>query len=156
MMLHLPIGIAEHFNESPQSERIEMMKIWKMTEVLNLSENQAQKFFPRYNTMIKEIEELAKQQKDVLEKLRETLESEQTIKENDIDVATKKVMDLEKQKLNKKQKFVEDLGDIVSPVQKARYVVLQMQFKDELRRRIREHRPSQFQKGERPRKKQKM
>ena len=38
-------------------QRLEMMKMWRLTEELDLSEEQAGKFFPRYNALEKEIME---------------------------------------------------------------------------------------------------
>lgn len=140
--LHLPLDSLEKSNDSSRGERIEMMKMWRMTEVLDLTEDQAQKFFPKYNIMIKELGELKRQQKDRIEKLRNAVKDEQNIKEKDVDMTMNMFFDLEREKLKKKQKFIEDLGDILAPKQKARYVVFEVNLKEELRRSIREHRKS--------------
>ena len=144
-----PEGDMPNPPEPPQRERIEMMKMWKLTEVLELSEDQAQKFFPRYNSLVKELEGLVKQQKEQMDELREMVKKEKGIKEKEVDGMMKKIMDLEKQKLDKKQKFVEDLGNILTPEQKAKYIVFEVHFKEELRRKIRD-RATRFKKDELP------
>lgn len=124
---------------SPQGERLEMMKIWKLTEVLDLSEDQAQKFFPRHNSLVEELEELSKQQKEMMDDLHKKVKEEKSISEKDVDAILKKVLDIEREKLQEKQMFVEKLGDILTPEQKAKYVVFEVHFRRELMRQIREH-----------------
>ena len=43
------------FQDHRRVNRLEMMKMWQLTERLALTEEQASKFFPRYNALEKEL-----------------------------------------------------------------------------------------------------
>lgn len=119
-------------------QRLEMMKMWRLTEELNLSEEQASKFFPRYNALEKEIMDISKQQKELLKGLRERAKSDQEISQSELDEITKKVSDLEQQKIQKKQQFFEDLDDFLSTDQRAHYLGFELRFKEDLRKGMRD------------------
>ncbi|MEE9167682.1 MAG: hypothetical protein V3U24_09540 [Candidatus Neomarinimicrobiota bacterium] len=125
---------------SRQSERFELMKMWKLTDVLGLSEEQAQKFFPRHNSLVDGLEELSEQQKELMSGLHEAVDEGKTVTDKDVNGVMKKVLDMERMKLNQKQDFVENLGDILTPEQKAKYVVFEVRFREHLLRQIREQR----------------
>lgn len=132
--LHPPV--APGVPGGPQGERIEMIKMWKLTESLDLSEEQAQKFFPRYNSLVKELEDLGKQQRDLMKGMGEMLKEGKKVNEKELDRTVKQVTEIEKRKIDKKQQFVEGLGDILTPDQRAKYIVFEARFKRELRERI--------------------
>ena len=57
--------------KKPRREQIEMLRIWKMTEELDLSEKQAEKFFPKLRNEDKKIEELENQRQKIYRELNE-------------------------------------------------------------------------------------
>lgn len=130
----------------PARERMEMMKIWKMTEFLDLSEEQAEKFFPRYKALSKELEEMSKQQREVMMAIKEILKGDKEIQGKEIDKIVQKASEIEKKKIDKKQEFIEGLGDVLTARQKAKYIVFEIRFKNQLREAIRHKRPGDPQK----------
>ncbi len=119
-------------------QRLEMMKMWRLTEELNLSEDQAGKFFPRYNALEKEIMDISKEQKELMKGLRKKTLSDEEVSQSELDKITKKVSDLEQQKIQKKQKFFENLDDFLSTDQRARYLGFELRFREELRKGMRD------------------
>ncbi len=69
-------------------QRLEMMKMWRLTEELDLSEEQAGKFFPRYNALEKEIMEMNKDQKEILGSLLQKENSGKEISQKELDEIT--------------------------------------------------------------------
>ena len=118
-----------------RGNRLEMMKMWQLTERLALTEEQASKFFPRYNALEKELRELGTEQRELLGEMRG---EDKEVTDKDLKRITKKVSELEQQKIDRKQDFFEDLDDFLSPGQRAKYYGFELWFKDELRRGLRE------------------
>ena len=61
------------FQDHRRGNRLEMMKMWQLTERLALTEEQASKFFPRYNVLEKELRELAMEQRKQLSQMRKIM-----------------------------------------------------------------------------------
>lgn len=124
--------------DPPQRERMDMMRMWRMTEFLNLSEEQAQKFFPRYNALTSDLEEMSQKQRELMKELRESVKEGKVVKEKEVDETMAELIGIEKQKLDKEKAFVEEIGNVLTSEQKAKYVVFEAHFREELRERIRE------------------
>ena len=117
-----------------------MMKMWHLTEELDLSEDQASKFFPRYNVLENELMDIGKQQRELLVDLKKKKTENREITPSKLDQITKKMSELEQQKIQKKQQFFENLDDILTPDQRASYFGFELRFRKELREGIRNRR----------------
>ena len=115
-----------------RGSRLEMMKMWQLTERLALTEEQASKFFPRYNALEKELRELGMEQRELLFEMRKTMGDDKEITDKELERITKKVSELEQEKIEKKQKFFNGLDEFLSPSQRAGYYGFELWFKDEL------------------------
>ena len=116
-----------------RGNRLEMMKMWQLTEKLELTEEQASKFFPKYNALEKELRELGKEQRELFGEMKKMMGEDKEVTDKDLERITKKVSKLEQQKIDKKQKFFESLDEFLSTDQRARYYGFELWFKDELR-----------------------
>ena len=121
-----------------RGNRLEMMKMWQLTERLALTEEQASKFFPRYNVLEKELRELGMEQRELLFEMKKMMGEDKKITDKELERITKKVSELEQQKIDRKQDFFEDLDDFLSPDQRAKYYGFELRFKDELRQGLKE------------------
>jgi glutathionylspermidine synthase len=61
------------------SERMEMMLIWKLTDELNLTEDQAENFFPLMRSHQKDVMELRRQEKILFEPMYKKIKSNENI-----------------------------------------------------------------------------
>lgn len=116
-------------------EMVETIRIYKMTEELNLTQDQSTKFFPK----LKELR-LAK------EEFRETRlkiadEMEQYLK--DPDKFTKEIkvlvgaLEANEQKLRDIENRVKkEIGNILTPEQQAKFLLFQMQFNKQMREMV--------------------
>ncbi|MFQ6676525.1 MAG: hypothetical protein ACE5LH_09325 [Fidelibacterota bacterium] len=143
-----PYGPGPGDTESSEpGERIRMMKMWKLTELLALTEDQAKVFFPRHNSLSDELQAMSEKQNDLLKKVDEMLDKGGKINDKDLSAILKEITDIEKAKLDRKREFFEKLDDVLTPEQKARYLVFEARFKRELLRHVRDragmesHRP---------------
>ena len=59
------------FNQSERPARVENMVIWRLSEDLNLSTQQAEKFFPRFRDHRKEMDKIKDEERKVYESILE-------------------------------------------------------------------------------------
>ncbi|MFQ6616099.1 MAG: hypothetical protein ACE5HZ_04940 [Fidelibacterota bacterium] len=133
-----PYGPGPHGMEMPQrDEGIRMMKMWKLTEVLELTEDQAKVFFPRHSSFTDQVRALSDKQSDLLKEVDAMLDEGKKIQGKDLSRILEEVTVIEKEKLDKKREFFEGLGDILTPEQKARFLVFEGRFKRDLWHHVR-------------------
>lgn len=112
-------------------ERIRTVRIWKLTEALNLSPDQAAKFFPRLKEFEKSMEENNKMKNEIFQKLRELSRGDKI----DIKVINEKVESLaqiDQEMIRKRKEFMKGLDDILSPQQKVKYLLFERNFRKRL------------------------
>ncbi|MCH8011029.1 MAG: hypothetical protein IIA61_03620 [Candidatus Marinimicrobia bacterium] len=136
----IPDPPLERRVDPKERSRIEMMKMWRLTEHLNLSEEQATKFFPRYKGLSEGIEVLNSRQKELVEEFKKMMEMRDEISDADFNRMMKQFQEIEELKIKEKFKFVHDLSDVLSPEQRARYIIFEVRFKHELKKALREER----------------
>jgi hypothetical protein len=117
--------------------RISMMRVFALTEALELDEDTAVRLFPYLRTGDQEMRELHQQQRAAKKRLRKLVESgEVDDKTLDATVGTLAGLEIELTKARKKQ-FL-GLKSILTPDQRAKFFVAQERFDREMRGRLRE------------------
>lgn len=116
-------------------KRIDMIRMWRLTEDLDLDEQTGSKLFPLLRHYEEKRRELAREREELLFALKGLLKSgkpqeerlRSLMKEWD-EIRTKE------QELNRKEK--EDMKGILSIEQQAKYLIFQQEFMKEMRRMI--------------------
>ena len=126
-------AIGQKLSYGSPEGRLEMMKMWKMTEILELSEEQASRFFPRYNSLEKELKNISVKQRELLIKMKKLTGKKNGITEKELENIVSKISNLEEDKKEKKKKFFEGLDQVLSTDQMAKYYGFEIWFKEELR-----------------------
>lgn len=118
-------------------KRIETIKIWKLTEELNLTEQQSEKFFPVYNKFKDELKATETERRQVIEKLDEL-----TVKENSSADEINKLLDeiesLDGNFNSIKAVFRSKLEDILTIQQIGRLYVFEVMFQRQMQEIIRD------------------
>ena len=118
-------------------KRINTIKIWKMTEELNLSEQQSEKFFPIYNTFESKRKETEDQRLDLLRKLDDL-----TLEENPSEAEIYKLIDqlenIDQQMVNNRVEFKNKLKEILTTRQIGRLFVFEIKFQRQIQNIIRD------------------
>jgi hypothetical protein len=118
-------------------KRIETMKMWKLTEALNLDEKLASRLFPL-------LHEFDRKREGVEREIRKEIASLKAVIETHDEPAMKEIM----ASLEKKHDALQRLGDeersrlreILTVEQQAKYLIFKMEFKREIRKMIAESR----------------
>lgn len=117
-------------------EIIEKVRIYKLTEALDLTEEQTTKFFPHLKEMRKTEQEFQKQRLELIQKLRDLLKN--NAQEQEIVNVLNKFQEIHKKRITAQMKEIEDLRQILTPVQQAKFMIFQEDFEREIRELIRE------------------
>lgn len=127
------------------------MNIWKLTEELELTEEQAEKFFPKFRTHQDKMENLRKEGKDVFKPIFETLKDGKDVSDKDLDAALKKFEKLEREKVDNQIAFVKSLDGTLTNTQLAKLMLAPHKMRREAKDNIRKHKKTQNRRHKRDR-----
>ncbi len=122
--------------EKDPREIIEKVRIYRLTEELDLNEEQAAKFFPRLKDIRKTEQMFHKQKMEIVRELKELLK--EGAKEQEIIKVLNKFQELQKKRFESQLKEIEGIRNILTPEQQARFLVFQEEFEKEIRDLIKE------------------
>lgn len=122
--------------EVPEGRRlIETIKIWKMTEALNLNEHQAAKLFPRLAQLEASRREFHRQQRMLRDELSELLK-QQPLRDQEVKARLERLERTEIDFREREQAIRGGLRTILSVEQQARLALFEDRFETEMRRAI--------------------
>lgn len=114
-------------------ERMESLRIWKMTEFLELSSDQSVLFFPKLREYEASIRSDQEGQREIIRRINEKIEREaDRISQEDVRKYTQQMTDFEKRIIDKKQKFILDLSDVLTPEQQMKFIIFDSNFRNRL------------------------
>lgn len=118
-------------------ERMEMMMTWKLTNDLDLTPEQADKFFPRFKEHREKMGDLEKETFNVSEKIKEKIDSGKEISVTELNEALENLNQLEMMKIDEKERFINEMSDYLSTNQLAKLALYKHYFIKDLRKEIR-------------------
>ena len=121
-----------------RSERRESMVIWRLTEDLDLSSEQAEKFFPRFREHRAKLDEFNKDERKILMDVRVKIRDEEEISQSDMERTIKKVAELRKDRVDLEYKFILGMGDILNPNQIVKLSVFKQRLMKEVQGNMRD------------------
>ena len=125
--------------EAPvRSERMESMVIWRLTDHLELSSDQAEKFFPRFREHRKDIKQLGKDEREIYESIRKQMDDDKELSKADVKKTIDRVSQLRKTRVDLETKFVLGMDDILTPNQMVKLGVFKERMMHEMRDEMRD------------------
>ena len=121
-----------------RSERRESMVIWRLTEDLDLSSEQAEKFFPRFREHRGRIDEFNRDERKILMDVRVKIRDEEEISKSEMERTIKKVAELRKDRVDLEYKFILGMGDILNPNQMVKLSVFKQRLMNEMQGNFRD------------------
>lgn len=122
--------------EVPEARRlIETIKIWKMTEALNLNEHQAARLFPKLAQLEASRREFHRQQRMLRDELSELLK-QQPLRDQEVKARLERLERTEIDFREREQAIRGGLRTILSVEQQARLALFEDRFETEMRRAI--------------------
>ena len=118
------------------SERMEMMMIWKLTEHLELTEDQAEKFFPSMRAHQKQVLKIRKKEKELFTPLYKKVKKGEDVSKAEATKLLNNVASFEQRKSKTRIDFVKNSGDILNPTQQVKLLMFDGQMKQQVRERM--------------------
>ena len=127
--------------------RMEMMMVWKLTDYLNLSEQQAEKLFPRMRNHRVEIGKYHKDEKELFDSYLSKIKKGEKVSQSDVNTMLTKMETLSQKKSNNRIKFIRSTSDILDPNQQIMFMSFEPYMKEQAQKGMKEN----FRKGPKPR-----
>lgn len=120
------------------SEKARMLMKWKMTEYLDITEEQGDKFFPRLNSFQKKHTSIRKQIGELFDEVEELIDDGK-VKLKSVEKIKNQINDLEHQKHELRMNFLNENKDILTDEQFAKLLVFEYKFKQKLKKDFNSH-----------------
>ena len=118
------------------SERMEMMLIWKLTDELELTEDQAQTFFPLMRSHQKEVMELRREV--LFQPMYEKIKSDEKVGQSEVNSLLKEIAKMDDKKTKHRVKFIKKSSEVLEPSQQLRLLMFEPRMKSEVQTQMRE------------------
>ena len=132
-------------------KNMKTMNIWKLTEELELSEEQAEKFFPKFRAQQEKMEKLREEGKESLKPIFESLKESKDISESVLNDALMTFERLEQQKINDKIAFIKSLDGTLTNTQRSKLMIAPHKMRREAKDNIKKHKKSRNRRHKRDR-----
>ena len=132
VIIILLLSVFLQAQEVASKKNMKIMMKWKLTEYLDLGEEQAEKFFPKMNSHEKDIKKINDQIKALRIEMERQIESgvsDKKINRENIE----KIQELEQTKLSLKSKYLLSLEDVLDAKQVSKLMVFEKKFKRSLK-----------------------
>ena len=118
--------------------RMETMMVWKLTDYLNLSEQQAEKLFPRMRRHRMRMGDLHAEEKDLFDSYLSKIKKEEKISQSDVNAMLKKMESLGQKKSTNQIDFIRSTKDILDPEQQIMFMSFEPYMKQEAQKGMKE------------------
>jgi hypothetical protein len=136
LMLILGSLIAQENESNDPRAIIEKIRIYRLTEELDLTTEQAMEFFPRLRELQKIDADFRTQQKVILDDLRALVGDES--QEDEIVESLDRFEVILKERVERRLHKMQQIRGMLTPSQQAKYLIFQDDFEHEIRRMIKE------------------
>ncbi len=145
-------GLASSWAQGPQNqperrrERLQDLAVWKMMEVLDLSQEQTDRFLPAFREMQKKESALQDRREMLLAQLEKELSDKARSKE--LTGIIGQLQDLTRQTAENRENFFSQAQEILTVQQQAKLVLFQERFEQHLRDMMRQLREEKWRQGQ--------
>ncbi len=135
-ILLFTVAVAQENEASDPRAIIEKIRIYRLTQELDLTTEQAIQFFPRLGELQKIDADFRVRQKDLLQELRGLVRNE--AQDDEILRSLKQYEILLKDKVEQQLEKLKEIRVLLTPAQQAKYFIFQDDFEREIREMIKE------------------
>ena len=115
-----------------------MMRVWKMTEYLELNEGQAEKLFPAMRNHQKEMRSIMKKEKELYTPLFEKAEEKKNISKKEMNDLMNNLSKLNNERASIQMDFVKKTGSYLEPYQQMKLLVFEPYMKEQVKTKMRD------------------
>jgi len=130
---------AQPPGKGPRSHNMEAVRIWRLVEVLELTEDQTVKFLPMVQIHERKLR-AAQQEIELLTEKSEKLLAQPTISQEDVNKMIRQYTERQKKMHAIRQEFMRSLPEYLTPRQQLLYLGFEARFRKDLRQYMKDHR----------------
>ena len=127
---------AQELNDKDPRAIIEKVKIYRLTQELDLSTEQAEVFFPKLHELQKIEKDFHEQRAEMLRELKGLVVDGEN--EHEIVIIITEFEDAQKKKVDAHIQKMEDIWMVLTPVKRAKFLIFEDEFHQEIREMIKE------------------
>lgn len=127
-------------NFEEKREQMEMMVMWKLTEQLKLTEDQAEKFFPVFRQHRDEMKAIRDEQRAITSELGEKVDRGDVISDEEIKQEMEKLKVLELKRIEAREALFHKMEGTLNNAQRFKLLGMEHQMRNEMKKEIRKHR----------------
>lgn len=139
LSLTMVIGQPDQTVVKEKKEKMEMMMAWKLTEHLKLTNEEAEKFFPRFREHRETMHALTTKEKELHTEIKEKIERGDVLSNKDLDKLLDQLSVFEEKKMKEKKSFIDGLEGYLNNVQRAKLIGFEHRFRKEVRDQLKHH-----------------
>ncbi len=133
------MGQPEQAVVKEKKEKMEMMMAWKLTEHLKLTNEEAEKFFPRFREHRETMDAFTDKEKKLNAEIKEKIERGDALSNNDLDKLLDELSGLERKRIKEKKSFIDGLEGHLDNVQRAKLIGFEHRFRKDVREQLKHH-----------------
>ena len=141
LFVFLTGGIAQSYDWDDEkkirgrrtSKKMENMIVWRLTDELDLTTDQAEKFFPRFKKHRKGLEEIARQEREIIKNI-----DREDLNKKDVKKMIEKISKLRQTRIELEAEFVLSLDNVLAPSQMIRLGVFKQRMMMEMGEEMRD------------------
>ena len=126
-------GEDYRFNQSERPARVENMVIWRLSEDLNLTTQQAEKFFPRFRDHRKEMEKINVEEKKVYAGILEKSGMDDKVTSSEAKRIIDNISELQRKRIDLQLNFIVKMDGILDPEQLIKFVAFKHRLASDMR-----------------------
>lgn len=131
---------------SPNPRHLEQLRLLKMLEVLDLSEDQELAFVTIFHQAREEMRRLQEENREAIRQLADGLAAD-TLDDATINDLIEQVYELRRQQFQQLSELIEESERILTPRQRGKLVVFHERFEAEMLKKLRAFRDQRFERG---------
>ena len=139
LLVSMVTGQSEKALVKEKKEKMEMMMAWKLTEHLKLTNEEAEKFFPRFREHRETMHALTTKEKELHTEIKEKIERGDVLSNKDLDKLLDQLSVFEEKKMKEKKSFIDGLEGYLNNVQRAKLIGFDHRFRKEVRDQLEHH-----------------
>lgn len=122
---------ADSGKKAQAMKQIEMLRIWRLTELLELSAADGAKIFPVLQEWDQKFSDMGERKQQLIRKMRRELKQDGP-KEQSLKNLTNQVFTVEQQIIESRKEMYSQLKRILTPEQLAKYMLFELSFQKEI------------------------
>ena len=120
------------------TDRMEMMRVWKMTEYLELNEEQAEKLFPSMRNHQSEMRKIMAKEKELYTPFYEKAKKNKNLTKIEVDNLLKDLAKLNNERAKLQIDFVKKSGSFLDPFQQVKLLRFEPHMKEQALKKMKE------------------